>query len=121
MVENTPPPWSIGLNGTGLSGCASWRSREPQHGFAYEVLWIVLAYLNTCILASMVMEEGDTGASTQVSFQYLINELDHGQNTGRALPRSLQDVLTARAGRRSSLALAAVLPPPAPQTIGRDG
>ena len=58
---------------------------------------------------------------TPVSFQYLIDELDHGRYTGRALPRSLQNLLTIRAGRRTALASAAALPLPAPWTLGRDG
>ena len=58
---------------------------------------------------------------TLVSFQYLIDKLDHGWYTGRTLPRSFQDLLTVRTGRREALASAATLPPPKPQTIGRDG
>ena len=40
---------------------------------------------------------------------------------GRALPRSLQDIITVRADRHAALASAAVLPQPAPRTLGRDG
>ena len=65
--------------------------------------------------------EEDPGARTPVSFQYLINELDHGWYTGHTLPRSLQDILTIRAGRRAALAEAAAHPPPAPQIIDVDG
>ena len=95
--------------------------QETTTRFAYDMLWIVSTYLNTCILASTAASEGDPGARTPVSFQYLIDELDHGRYTGRALPRSLQDLLTVRAGRRAALALAAALPPPASRTICGDG
>ena len=95
--------------------------QETTTRFSYNVSLIVLAYLNACILELTAVAEGGPGARTPVSFQYLINEIDHGWYTGCALLRSLQDILTVRAGRRASLALAAVLPLPAPRTIGGDG
>ena len=82
---------------------------------------IVLAYLNTCILELTAAAEINLGACTLVSFQYLINEIDHGWYTVLALPWSLQDLLTYRMGKYADLTLAAALPPPPPQTIGRDG
>ena len=87
--------------------------QETTTRFAYDVAWIVSAYLNVCILASTGAAEGDPGARTPVSFQYLIDEQYHGGYTGRALPRSLQDILTFRAVRRAALELAATLPHPA--------
>ena len=80
----------------------------------------MLAYLNNWILALMAAAEGDPGVCIMVSFQYLINELNHGRYTGNALPRTLQELLTVRAGRRAVQALAAALPLPAPQTIDVD-
>ena len=58
---------------------------------------------------------------TPVSFQYLIDELDHGGYTGCAFMRFLQDILTSRSGRHAELASAAALPPPAPRIIGGGG
>ena len=55
-----------------------------------------------------------------MSFRYLIDELDHGRYTGRALPRSLHDLLTVCAGQCAALALVAALPLPAPRTIDVD-
>ena len=55
--------------------------------FAYDMPWIVSEYLNACILASTLAAEGDLGARTPVSFQYLIDELNYGRYTGCALPR----------------------------------
>ena len=83
--------------------------------------WIVSDYLNACILASTAAAEGDPGERTPVLFQYLIDELNHGWYTRRALPRSIRDLLTVRAGRRTALASVAALPLTAPRTIGRDG
>ena len=87
--------------------------------FAYNVSWIVSEYLHACILA--LAAEGDPGACTLVSFQYLIYELGHGWYTRCTLPRSLQNILTIRAGRRAELAASAAQPPPAPQTIDVEG
>ena len=84
--------------------------------FAYDVSWIVSTYLNACILASTAAAEGVPGVCTLVLFHYLTNELNHSRYTGRALRRSLQDLSTARAGRREDMALTAALPPPAPRT-----
>ena len=95
--------------------------QETMTQFAYDVLWIVSAYLNACILELTAMAEGDPGAHTPVPFQYLINDIYHGWYTGCVLPRSFHDILTVRAGRRELLALAAALPPPAPRTIGGEG
>ena len=104
--------------------------QETTTRFDYDVSWIVSAYLNARILASTASTEGEPGARTQVSLQYLIDELNHSRYTGRALLRYLQDLLTVRAGRCTALALAgrhaalasaAVLPLPAPQTIDGDG
>ena len=95
--------------------------QETAARFAYDVSWILSTYLNACILALTTAAEGDPGVHITVSFQYLLNELDHGWYTRRALPRSLQDLLTVHAGQRAVLALAATLPPPAPQTIDVDG
>ena len=86
--------------------------------FAYDVSWIVSAYMNARILASTA--EGDPGECTPVSFQYLINKLNRDRYTRRALPRSLQDILTVRAVRRVALTLMEALPLPGTQTIGRD-
>ena len=91
---------------------------ETTMRFAYDVSWIVLAYLNACILAAA---EGDPGVRTPVYFQYLIDELDNGRYTGRALPMSLQDLLTVHEGRRAMLAETDVQPPPTPWTIYVDG
>ena len=95
--------------------------QETTTRFAYDVSWIVLAYLNACVLASTAAAEGDPGARIPVSFRYLINELDHSWYTGLALPRSFEDLLTFRAGRHAALALAAALPSPAPRSIDVDG
>ena len=98
--------------------------QETMTRFAYYMLWIVSAYLNACILASMAAAEGDPGERTPVLFQYLIDELDHGRYTGRALPRSIRDLLTVRAGIHAALASTAALHLPAPRTIcgyGQDG
>ena len=95
--------------------------QETMTQFAYHVSCIQSAYLNACILESTAAAEGDPGARTPVSFQYLINELDHGWYIGCALLRSLQDLLTVRAGRRAGLALAAAMPLPAPRSLGVDG
>ena len=95
--------------------------QETTTQFVYDVSWIVLTYLNAYILESTAAAEGDLGALRPVFWQYLINEPDQGRYTGRSLPRSLQDLLTVRAGRRAALALAATLAPPAPLTIGGDG
>ena len=92
--------------------------------FAYDMLWIVSAYLNACILASMAAAEGYPGEPTPVLFQYLIDELDHGRYTGRALPRSIRDLLTVRASIHVALASTSGLTLPAPRTIcgyGQDG
>ena len=65
---------------------------ETTTQFTYNMSWIVSAYMNACILESTAAVERDPGARILVSFQYLIDELDHGWYTGRALPRSLQDL-----------------------------
>ena len=72
-------------------------------------------------MASASAAEGYPGSVTPVYFQYLIDELGHGWHTGRALPRSVQDLLTVRAGRHVALVEAAAHPPPAPWTIDVDG
>ena len=95
--------------------------QETMTRFAYDVPWIILAYLNTCILTSTVVAEGDPGARTLVTFQYLIDELENGWYTGRALLKSLQDLLIVRVGKLEALALAAALPLLAPRTLGGDG
>ena len=43
--------------------------QETTTWFAYDVSWIVSAYLNTYILASTAEMEGDPGVRTPVSFQ----------------------------------------------------
>ena len=86
---------------------------ESTTCFAYDVSWVVGCYLNACILASSAARQGDPGARTPCSFQFIINKLDHGRYSGRQLPASLQGLLSVRARRR---ALAAPPPPsPAPQ------
>ena len=95
--------------------------QETMTRFAYDVLWIVLAYLNDCILASTAATEGDPGARILVSFRYLIDELDHGRYTGRTPPRSIQYLLIVRTGRLAALTSSAALPPPASQYIDVDG
>ena len=94
--------------------------QDTRTRFAYKMLWILLAYLNACILASNTAAEGDPGACILVSFRYLINELDHGRYTERAIPKSLQDFLTVCTGQRAALASAVALAPPAPRTIDVD-
>ena len=59
--------------------------QETTTRFTYNMSWIVLAYMNACILASTAAAEGDPGARILVSFQYLIDELGHGRDTGHAL------------------------------------
>ena len=54
-------------------------------------------------------------------FQFLIDELDYGWYTGRALPRPLQDILTVGTGRHAALESASVMLLSAPRTIGGDG
>ena len=71
--------------------------------------------------ATAAVTEGDPGAHTPVSFQYLIDELDQGWYIGSTLLRSLQDILTVRAGRSAVLAAAAAHPLPAPYTIDVGG
>ena len=89
--------------------------------FAYDVSWIALAHLNACILASTTAAERDPGAGTLVSFQYLINELNHCWYTGHTLPIYLQYLLTICAGRRAALEAAVSQPPNAPQIIDVSG
>ena len=95
--------------------------QDTTKRFAYDVSWIVSAYLNACILASTAAAEEEPEARIPVSFQYLIFELDHSRYTGRALPRSLQDLLTVPEGRHAGhcavLTSAAALSPLAPRTI----
>ena len=55
-----------------------------------------------------------------VSFRYLIDEFYHGQYNMRALPRSLQEILTVSAGQRAALALEAALILSAPRSIDVD-
>ena len=55
--------------------------QETTTRFAYKVSWIVSAYLNACILALTMAAEGDPGARIPVSFQYLIDKIDHGWYT----------------------------------------
>ena len=88
---------------------------EASTCFAYDMLWVVGRYLNACVLASSAAGQGDPGARTPCSFQFIINELDHGRYTGRQLPAYLQDLLNVRARRR---ALAAPPPPPPPPPPG---
>ena len=63
--------------------------QETMKQLVYDVLWILSAYLNACILASMAAAEEELGSCILVSFQYLIDELNHGRYTGRALLRFL--------------------------------
>ena len=72
--------------------------QEATTQFAYDLSWIVSAYLNACILALTTAVEGYLGVCTPVSLQYLIDELDQGWYTGHTLLRYLQDLLTARVG-----------------------
>ena len=93
--------------------------QKTMKRFAFDVPWIVSEYLNACILASTAAAaEGDPGARAPVSFQYLIDELDHGRYTRRVLPRSR--LPTVRSVRHAALALAAALPLPTPRTIRGD-
>ena len=64
--------------------------------FAYDVSWVVARYLNVCVLASPAAGQGDQGARTSCSFQFIINDMDHGQYAGRQLPASLQGLLNGR-------------------------
>ena len=82
---------------------------ESTTSFAYNVSWVVGLYLNTCILASSAARQGDPGARTPCSFQFIIAELYHRRYVSRQLPASLQGLLNARARRRSLAA-----PPPFP-------
>ena len=45
--------------------------------FAYDLSWVVGLYLNACVLASSEAGQGNPGARTPCSFQFIINELDH--------------------------------------------
>ena len=81
--------------------------------FAYGVLWVVGRYLNACVLASWAAGQGDPGARTPCSFQFIINELDHRRYAGRQLPASLQGLLNVRT-RKRALAAPPPLPPPPP-------
>ena len=72
---------------------------ESTTRFAYDVLWVVGRYLNACILDSLAAGQGDPGARTMCSFQFIINELDHGRYGGCHLPASLQGLLNGRCGR----------------------
>ena len=91
--------------------------QETTTRFTYNVSWIISEYLSAYILALTAAADGDPGAHTPFPFNYLINELDPGCYNGRALPRPLQNLLTARTGICAALASAAALPPPAPCTI----
>ena len=71
-------------------------------------------------MVSTAAAERGLGVRIPVSFLYLINELDHGQYTRRALPRYLHDILTVHTGRCLALASAASLPPTVPQNIDVD-
>ena len=88
---------------------------ESTTRFAYDVSWVVARYLNTCVLASSEEGQGDPGERTQCSFQFIINELDHGQYAGRQLPASLQGLLNGRTRRRALAAPPNPPPSPAPQ------
>ena len=72
--------------------------------------WVVGRYLNACILASSAVRQGDPGARTPCSFQFIIAELDHGRYAGLQLPASLQGLLSVRA-RRWALAVPSTLSP----------
>ena len=61
---------------------------ESTTRFAYDVSSVVARYLNACVLASSAVGQGDPGARTLCSFQFIINELDHGRYAGRQLPAS---------------------------------
>ena len=87
---------------------------EATTRFVYDVLWVVGRYLNACIMASSAARQGDPGARTPCSFQFIIAKLDPGRYAGRQLPASLQGLLSVRA-RRQALA-APSTPSPAPQT-----
>ena len=43
--------------------------KEKTTRFVYDVSWILLAYLNTCVLALTAAAEGEPGACITVSFQ----------------------------------------------------
>ena len=59
---------------------------EATTRFAYDMSWVMGRYLNACILASLVERQGDPGARTPCSFQFIIAELDHRRYAGRQLP-----------------------------------
>ena len=46
---------------------------ESTTRFAYGVSWVVGRYLNACVLASSSAGQGDPGARTPCSFQFIIN------------------------------------------------
>ena len=86
---------------------------EATTRFAYDMSWVMGRYLNACILASLVERQGEPGARTPCSFQFIIAELDHMRYASRQLPASLQGLLSVRSRQRALSAPST--PPPAPQ------
>ena len=88
---------------------------ESTTRFAYNVSGVVARYLNTCVLDSSAAGQGDPGARTPCSFQFITNELDHRRYVGRQLPASLQGLLNGRTRQRELAATPNPPPSPAPQ------
>ena len=110
-------PLVIWINRNWTEWVCLMAEQDTTTRFAYNNLWIVSVYLNACILALTAAVEGYLGARANFLFKYLINTLDHSRYTGRELLRSLQDILTIRAGRRVPLASASAMPSPAARNI----
>ena len=70
--------------------------QETTTRFAYDVSWIVSAFLNACILVSMAASEEYFGERTPVSLQFLIDEgtpdVRYQGSSRISLPSALEDV-----------------------------
>ena len=87
--------------------------------FAYDVSCIIGTYFNGCVKLSATDSVSDPGGRILTSFQYLRDELSHGQYVGRLIPPSLQNILDNMDSEREEATRHDREPNPDPSIFGR--
>ena len=80
--------------------------------FVFGVSCIINAYLNSCSKASAMATPSYLGGRTPASFQFIIDELEHGRYLSRPLPPLLRQLLLAQYNKRATVSRRSREPPP---------